>query len=71
MFQIPLTKSPLAEKRIIFFMLKKQMIGRRAYTDSIYSPTSVVGVLPPSPPQSPKRPSTAEIELKSRTISAF
>jgi hypothetical protein len=28
--------SPLAEKRIIFFTLKKQMIGRRAYTDSIF-----------------------------------
>ena len=36
MFQIPLLNSPLAEKRIIFFMIKKQMIGRRAYTDSIY-----------------------------------
>lgn len=27
--------SPLAEKRILFFNLKKQMIGRRAYSDSV------------------------------------
>jgi hypothetical protein len=27
--------SPLAEKRILFFSLKKQMIGRRAYSDSV------------------------------------
>jgi hypothetical protein len=26
--------SPLAEKRVISYLLKKQMIGRRAYTDS-------------------------------------
>ncbi len=29
--------SPLAMKRIIFFSLRKQMIGRRAYSDSIRS----------------------------------
>ena len=29
--------SPLAEKRILFFSLKKQMIGRRAYSDSVRS----------------------------------
>jgi hypothetical protein len=27
--------SPLAEKRMLFFNLKKQMIGRRAYSDSV------------------------------------
>ena len=26
--------SPLAEKRVLSFLLRKQMIGRRAYTDS-------------------------------------
>jgi len=29
--------SPLAEKRILFFHLRKCMIGRRAYSDSIRS----------------------------------
>lgn len=27
--------SPLAEKRFIFFQIRKEMIGRRAYSDSI------------------------------------
>jgi len=31
--------SLLAEKRIILFNIKKQMIGRRAYSDSIYTRT--------------------------------
>ena len=31
----PPLPSPLAEKRIIFSTIKKQMIGRRAYTDSM------------------------------------
>jgi hypothetical protein len=33
-------QSPLAEKRITFFTIKKKMIGRRAYTDSIYLKSS-------------------------------
>jgi hypothetical protein len=37
MFQFPLLKSPLAEKRELLYIVKKLMIGRRAYTDSIYS----------------------------------
>jgi hypothetical protein len=28
-------ESPLTEKRIIFFSLRKEMIGRRAYSDSV------------------------------------
>jgi len=36
MLQVPLLKSPLAEKRELLFIERKQMIGRRAYTDSIY-----------------------------------
>ena len=31
--------SLLADKRIILFNIKKQMIGRRAYSDSIYTRT--------------------------------
>ena len=34
--------SPLAEKRVTLFTIKKQMIGRRAYTDSIYKKTTHV-----------------------------
>lgn len=49
MFQIPLLNSPLAEKRIIFFMIKKQMIGRRAYTDSIYKRAINISSKPVSP----------------------
>ena len=56
MFQIPLLNSPLAEKRIIFFMIKKQMIGRRAYTDSIYRRV----VDSPSKPASPKEKSNTQ-----------
>jgi hypothetical protein len=37
MFQFPLLKSPLAEKRELLYIVRKLMIGRRAYTDSIYS----------------------------------
>jgi len=29
-------RSPLAEKRILISLLKKQLTGRRAYSDSIY-----------------------------------
>lgn len=36
MFRIPPLKSPLAEKRELLYTVRKQMIGRRAYTDSIY-----------------------------------
>lgn len=28
-------ESPLTEKRILFFALRKEMIGRRAYSDSV------------------------------------
>lgn len=28
-------ESPLTEKRMIFFSLRKEMIGRRAYSDSV------------------------------------
>ena len=40
MFNITPIQSPLAEKRITFFTIKKKMIGRRAYTDSIYLKSS-------------------------------
>ena len=49
MFATSPIQSPLAEKRIIFSAIAKQMIGRRAYTDSIYKrmrPTTIV-----QPPQ--------------------
>ena len=34
--------SPLAEKRMLFFNLKKQMIGRRAYSDSFRGTVSKI-----------------------------
>jgi len=33
--------SPLIEKRILFFQLRKCMIGRRAYSDSIRSKKAI------------------------------
>jgi len=42
MFKIAPIESPLAERRIIFSMVKKQMIGRRAYTDSFCRKTTQV-----------------------------
>jgi hypothetical protein len=76
--------SPLAEKRIIFSTIKKQMIGRRAYTDSIYNKSkSMSGRVndaeeqnssPSSRGSSPKSTESAisqsEIELKSFTVFA-
>ncbi|NBV77979.1 hypothetical protein EBR66_07475 [bacterium] len=48
--------SPLAEKRIIFSMIKKQMIGRRAYTDSMCNKikhrVAIQGESPPNTPRS-------------------
>jgi hypothetical protein len=42
MFKIAPIESPLAERRIIFSMVKRQMIGRRAYTDSFCRKTTQV-----------------------------
>jgi hypothetical protein len=32
--------SPLAEKRVILFKIRKQIVGRRAYSDSVHSQKS-------------------------------
>ena len=63
-------QSPLAEKRIAFFTIKKQMIGRRAYTASVYTKTkslveehSSSSSTCSSPRVSPS-PSAAELEYK-------
>jgi hypothetical protein len=71
--------SPLAEKRIILFTVKKQMIGRRAYSDSIFKKTkhTIVGLYeeqnssPSSASSSPRHtPTAAEIEHKAATVHA-
>lgn len=71
--------SPLAEKRIILFTVKKQMIGRRAYSDSIFKKTkhTIVGLYeeqnssPSSASSSPRyTPTAAEVEQKAYTINA-
>ena len=65
-------QSPLAEKRIAFFTIKKQMIGRRAYTASVYTKTkslveehSSSSSTCSSPRVSPASPSGAEVVHKS------
>ena len=68
--------SPLAEKRIILFTVKKQMIGRRAYSDSIYKKTKLTTIgryeeQHSSPLSSPRyTPSQAELEYKALTVGA-
>ena len=76
--------SPLVERRITFFTIKKQMIGRRAYTDSIYNKSkSMIGSVndaeekyssSSSKDSSPKPASSvisqSEVEFKSYNISA-
>jgi hypothetical protein len=65
MFKIAPIESPLAERRIIFSMVKKQMIGRRAYTDSfcrkttqVYKNASSSSSSSSSASSSPKPPTT-------------
>jgi hypothetical protein len=36
MFPSILLNSPAAEKRVVLSLLRKQLIGRRAYSDSVY-----------------------------------
>jgi hypothetical protein len=72
--------SPLAEKRIILFTVKKQMIGRRAYSDSIFKKTrhTIVGQNEEqnsshsSASSSPRNitPTQAEIDHKSAYVDA-
>ena len=65
--------SPLAEKRIILFTVKKQMIGRRAYSDSIYNKTkpTVIGRYEEQQSSSPRyMPTQAEIHYKTLTVGA-
>lgn len=70
-------QSPLAEKRIAFFIIKKQMIGRRAYTASVYTKTkspveehSSSSSTCSSPRVSPASPSAAELEYKAFHVNA-
>ena len=64
-------ESPLAEKRMVLFTIKKQMIGRRAYTASVYTKTkslveehSTSSSTCSSPRVSPSSPSAAEMAQK-------
>jgi|688.fasta_scaffold1307647_2 hypothetical protein len=36
MISAPFISSPSAEKRVIISLIRKELIGRRAYSDSIY-----------------------------------
>lgn len=70
-------QSPLAEKRMVLFTIKKQMIGRRAYTASVYTKTkihveehSTSSSTCSSPRVSPSSPSVAEIEFKAFNVDA-
>jgi hypothetical protein len=75
--------SPLAEKRVIHFLIRKQMIGRRAYSDTIR--TQKVKPLnkeanavrtyknpeeTPSPPSTPEQFSQADLEARVYSIFA-
>ena len=53
-------RSPLAEKRVLISLLKKQLIGRRAYSDSIY--IKKTSATPPSltPPSLTPSPTSTE-----------
>jgi hypothetical protein len=60
--------SPLVEKRINLLSIKKQMIGRRAYSESTFkTPKREISV---SPPKSPVSPTQREIEVIAFNVSA-
>ena len=49
MFTSFVLNSPAAEKRVVLSLLRKQLIGRRAYSDSVYfSKTKTIRSGPPS-----------------------
>lgn len=49
MFPSILLNSPAAEKRVVLSLIRKQLIGRRAYSDSVYfSKTKVIRSALPS-----------------------
>jgi hypothetical protein len=78
-------ESPLAQKRIILFSIRKQMIGRRSYSDTIHAKrrgklapkdrdeegsTSSRGSPAQSPKENPQTPTQADIEARAFEITA-
>lgn len=65
--------SLLADKRIILFNIKKQMIGRRAYSDSIYTRTvhQLEESSTPSSASSTPRYTPTKNELEQKTMSVY
>ncbi len=77
MFKIAPIESPLAERRIIFSMVKRQMIGRRAYTDSfcrkttqVYRSASSSSFLSTSSPKPSPSPTAGELLEMAFSVSA-
>ena len=77
MFKIAPIESPLAEKRVIFSTVKKQMIGRRAYTDSfcrkttqVYKSASSSSSSTSSSPKPPTSPTAGELLEMAFSVSA-